>query len=317
MAVSESTLAERDLITDFATGQDRLDLTALTLRDLSLIRSGASTILFANSAQGVFSIAATGDVNVSDLMLAQSQGVYMLGDAGRNTLTGGAGSDGIFGGGGDDVIFGGGGADTLLGGGGADTFAYLQASDSSAQAYDIIRDFNSGEDRIDLSALNATSTAIVRQGAATFIFAATPTGDFQLGVTSAVQGSDLISAPGAGYLLVGDGGFNTLSGGAGADILIGGGGGDRLTGGAGADIFRYAAASDSTVAAPDFILDFQSGVDKIDLRSAHSASGNDAFGVMVVKGDTLLFVDQNRDGVADMLIALQGFTGLQSSDILF
>jgi serralysin len=40
-----------------------------------------------------------------------------------------------------------------------------------------------------------------------------------------------------------------------------------LWGGAGKDIFAFAAASDSTVKAPDKIMDFTTGVDKIDLSA--------------------------------------------------
>ncbi|MFK0312779.1 serralysin family metalloprotease [Pseudomonas sp. NPDC090233] len=68
-------------------------------------------------------------------------------------------------------------------------------------------------------------------------------------------------------LLIGNGVANVLKGGAGNDIIYGAGGGDQLWGGAGADTFVFAAVSDSTRAAPDRIMDFTSGQDKIDLSA--------------------------------------------------
>ncbi|KAF2391807.1 serralysin family metalloprotease [Pseudomonas frederiksbergensis] len=75
-------------------------------------------------------------------------------------------------------------------------------------------------------------------------------------------------------LLIGNAVANSLEGGAGNDILYGAGGGDSLWGGAGADTFVFGAASDSTMTAPDWIMDFTSGQDKIDLSGiAEFASG--------------------------------------------
>lgn len=45
---------------------------------------------------------------------------------------------------------GGGGGDKLVGGGGADTFVYHQASDSTPEAPDLLADFTTGTDKIDV-----------------------------------------------------------------------------------------------------------------------------------------------------------------------
>lgn len=66
-------------------------------------------------------------------------------------------------------------------------------------------------------------------------------------------------------VLVGNGADNDLYGGAGNDVLFGGHGADRLWGGSGSDTFVFARASDSSPNAPDWIMDFESGSDKIDL----------------------------------------------------
>ena len=64
---------------------------------------------------------------------------------------GGAGNDTLTGNEGNNRLTGGRGADTLFGGAGADTFVYQRASDSTAQKPDIIQDFQSGIDKIDLT----------------------------------------------------------------------------------------------------------------------------------------------------------------------
>ena len=54
-----------------------------------------------------------------------------------------------------DTIVGGYGADNLTGGKGNDSFVFLSAADSNAAHFDVITDFKSGSDRIDLTALGA------------------------------------------------------------------------------------------------------------------------------------------------------------------
>ncbi len=65
---------------------------------------------------------------------------------------------------------------------------------------------------------------------------------------------------------IGSTGHDTLIGNDADNRLTGGGGTDRLRGGRGADTFVYNHASDSTREAPDEIMDFTSGTDKLDLR---------------------------------------------------
>lgn len=72
----------------------------------------------------------------------------LRGCSGDDRIEGGGGSDQLFGGAGDDLLVGGGGADFLQGGEGADTFRFTSALDGS----DRIAGFQSGQDRIELSA---------------------------------------------------------------------------------------------------------------------------------------------------------------------
>lgn len=75
----------------------------------------------------------------------------IVGSRDANTLSGGAGDDIIDGKNGADIINGGLGADELTGGGGRDTFVF----DSIDTARDIITDFKTGQDKIDLSGIDA------------------------------------------------------------------------------------------------------------------------------------------------------------------
>lgn len=67
---------------------------------------------------------------------------------------GGSHDDTLMGNHANNRLKGGGGADTLSGGGGADVFVYGKASDSTAANADLITDFVSGRDRVDLTGLS-------------------------------------------------------------------------------------------------------------------------------------------------------------------
>ena len=78
----------------------------------------------------------------------------ITGNNGANVLQGLAGDDTLSGQDGTDTLDGGAGQDFLTGGGGADTFRFTAAGDS-AGAGDIITDFVSGTDKIDLTLIDA------------------------------------------------------------------------------------------------------------------------------------------------------------------
>ncbi len=88
---------------------------------------------------------------------------------------GGRFSDRLYGRRGDDVLDGGIGADALYGNLGADTltggdddlrdrFIYFRAADSTPDARDLITDFTPGEDRIEISRIDADTTQRFKQG---------------------------------------------------------------------------------------------------------------------------------------------------------
>ena len=82
----------------------------------------------------------------------------LMGGGGGDHLRGQGGKDVLEGGQGDDLINGGSGADTLRGGSGADTFEFKEHVDSimggGLGSMDIIMDFQKGQDRIDLTAMD-------------------------------------------------------------------------------------------------------------------------------------------------------------------
>jgi Ca2+-binding RTX toxin-like protein len=85
------------------------------------------------------------------------------GTAGKDLLVGSAEADSLNGGAGNDTLLGGLGHDTLAGGNGADIFRFTAPAEmgSASTACDTITDFKRGQDRIDLSQIDADSSTSV------------------------------------------------------------------------------------------------------------------------------------------------------------
>lgn len=98
----------------------------------------------------------------------------LVGDSSANALNGGAGNDTISGWGGADFIAGEAGTDLMRGGAGdgvRDTFVFYAHTDSAiGAARDVIEDFVSGIDRLDLAAIDANAAVAGDQG---FLFSGT------------------------------------------------------------------------------------------------------------------------------------------------
>jgi len=77
------------------------------------------------------------------------------GSASADYLNGTSGDDTMLGLAGDDILLGGLGQDTMTGGGDSDTFAFNLVDDSPVGLNDVITDFVSGTDVIDLSGIDA------------------------------------------------------------------------------------------------------------------------------------------------------------------
>jgi Ca2+-binding RTX toxin-like protein len=116
----------------------------------------------------------------------------LRGQNGNDVLIGGDGNDKLFGGNGDDVLFGGMGTDILNGGRGKDTFVWTDIAESRPGAgRDIIEDFTQGEDKIDVSRIDAiaggANDAFVFIGTAAFT-AAGQLRQFESGKGTIIEG---------------------------------------------------------------------------------------------------------------------------------
>ena len=98
--------------------------------------------------------------SIEDATALGSVDIALKGNWSDNTLIGNSGDNLLAGRLGDDTLIGGLGQDTLEGGWGHDTFVFNDINDSTLCAADIISDFKSGKDKIDLTGIDAnTDTA--------------------------------------------------------------------------------------------------------------------------------------------------------------
>lgn len=90
----------------------------------------------------------------NDILYGREEGNnYLNGGKGDDIIHGSNKFDVIIGGEGDDTIYGYGGKDTLVGDKGNDLFIYKSINDSLYSSPDTIMDFETGRDKIDISAL--------------------------------------------------------------------------------------------------------------------------------------------------------------------
>jgi Ca2+-binding RTX toxin-like protein len=171
------------------------------------IELGAGNDWFAD-----YATAANGGGTVNDVVYGEAGDDALYGLAGNDLLDGGSGNNLLFGGdgadtlaggiagdwmdGGDsgDFLFGGDGADTLIGGAGgdwmgggagADLFRFLATTDSSAATgYDAVGQFQTGVDRLDLSAIDANTGAAGDQAFTIGALAVGQAGRLQITTTS-------------------------------------------------------------------------------------------------------------------------------------
>jgi Ca2+-binding RTX toxin-like protein len=239
----------------------------------------------------------------------------LRGDDGNDTLAGAAGNDTADGGLGLDTLFGGGGNDSLLGGDGDDSLLGHDGLDSLTGGNG--RDTLDGGDRDDLLYGGQQDDSLI--GGA---------------------GNDSLLGSNSNDTALGGSGNDTLDGGAGLDVLTGGQGADVLIGGIGADRFVWlgnGAGGNDPLESPvspsghDRVLDFEQGVDKLDLAALRGAADLTWFdldaagagaahinGVWYAQqaGATLVFADVGGDGAADIEIELAGLIDLDHADFL-
>ncbi len=128
---------------DTITGSDNRDIVAGSGGDDTISGGKGRDILRGGSGDDTIR---GGDAR--DIIRGDSGDDTLYGDAGDDVVLGDAGEDTLYGGADDDILYGGSGNDTLTGGAGSDTFLY-----KGSAGEDIIKDFNTSEDTIDLSML--------------------------------------------------------------------------------------------------------------------------------------------------------------------
>lgn len=286
--------------------------------------------------------------NAADNILRGMGGDDTLhGNAGDDWLDGGDGNDMLYGGEGDDLLEGGAGndrldggtgADRMIGGSGDDTYYVDDAGDeifelpgggidlvwssvSMVMANEVENLILVGTGNLDGTG-NALGNKIQGNGGANLLRGG--------------AGDDWLQGWDGNDRLEGGDGNDGLEGGAGNDILIGGAGRDRLSGGAGADRFVFNSVDDSGPGwgQRDNILDFQPGIDIIDLRAidadttlagdqAFTFIGGSAFGKVAgqlrwyeANDFRIAQGDVNGDGVSDFELQITGTTSIEKSFFL-
>jgi len=269
----------------------------------------------------------------------------LMGSAGVDLLNGGGGADKIYGGAGDDWLYGyasgpatesGNPAtenDTLFGGDGDDHMFAGAGNDVMYGGNG--KGFFYGQSGNDIMYGGASFDAF-DGGTGNDAMYGGDGSDYAKGE----EGNDLLSGDAGGDLLLGNEGNDTLFGGTGNDILNGGLGVDRLYGGAQFDRFVYESTTDSMPGMRDQIMDFQRGMDKIDLMAIDAntmMAGNQAFKFMgmgaldgmagelkfvmvdmagTANDRTIVSGDVNGDGKADFQVELIGLMNLRATDFV-
>jgi hypothetical protein len=248
---------------------------------------------------------------------------FIYAGAGTDNLTGGANADAFFFAEGrynaGDVVNGGGGNDIMV----------LRGDYSGANAVHFAANAMTSIETVTL--MSASDTRFFSGGTRYSYDITTDDGNVAAGATMTFNAGGLHSdeilhfdgsaETNGNFRIFGGAGNDAIVGGHGNDLIYGGLGQDDLTGGAGADTFQYNSIAETTNAAPDHILDFTSGTDKIDLSRIDAdtnVAGDQAFtfiganafdghagelravdsglGYYNVQGDT------NGDGIADFTI---------------
>ncbi|MBL8406745.1 MAG: M10 family metallopeptidase C-terminal domain-containing protein [Candidatus Accumulibacter sp.] len=144
-----------------SSGIDEVRFAATTASTLTLFAgdTGIERVVLGTGTGAVASSTGSAALNADASALANA--ITMIGNAGANVLTGtafadriegGGGGDQLLAGSGNDTLFGGLGNDTLTGGNGEDHFV-LNTAPNAANNRDVLVDFESGTDHIQLSLL--------------------------------------------------------------------------------------------------------------------------------------------------------------------
>ncbi|MCI5049329.1 MAG: M10 family metallopeptidase C-terminal domain-containing protein, partial [Rickettsiales bacterium] len=263
-----------------------------------------------------------------DTVWANSGDDLAVGETGNDLFYGWLGDDTFYGGYGEDTLNGDDGADLLSGGQGNDLVQGGNGDDSvyGAEGDDSVNG-NDGADRVfgdegnDYVLGGNGNDTIYGYDGNDLLY-----GEADDDLLTGEDGDDYLSGGGGADGIYGHAGVDTLDGGAGADfmdagadndILKGGDGTDGLTGGSGADVFVYTNTSESVLWSGDWIYDFVSGTDMLDLSAittgvsiigsnAFSAASSPELRYYSVGSNTVNHLDVDGNGTADFEIVMVG-----------
>lgn len=319
-------------------------------RDLTigLLDLGGATI---NGTAGADTVDAT--TTIAGRARPGAEGDLIRGAAGNDLLSGLGGADTLDGGGGDDTLVGGAGDDVFIvgtaldrveeaAGGGTDTVRAAISWTLGAEVEALVLTgmagiTGTGNGAANLILGNGGANRLAGLGGADTLDGGAGSDTASYAASAAPVAVSLGSGIGRGgdaegdrlsgiEALIGSVGADSLGGDGGANTLNGGLGGDTLEGGAGTDRFVYDNAAHSRPATADLILDFQAGVDRIDLGGLDANSlvaGDQALGFagqtaavvafslswFETAGTTVVQADINGDAIANFRLVLSG-TGL-------
>ena len=278
-----------DRVLDFNIFEDTIDLssTGLAYSDIMISdTAGGAMVLYDNGSDpdiGLIMLngVSAGDLSAVNFVTLPGAVATVEGSAGDDNLEGTLAREIIRGLEGNDTLNGFGGDDTLEGGAGNDRFLVDGAGDVVSELA------GGGYDRI-MSSVNYVLSDHVEAG--------NLTGAADLSMTAAATGS----------WIQGNSGNNTLTGNSAGDRLNGGAGNDTLNGAAGNDILEGGSGNDDFVFAigdgVDRILDFEIGMDEIDLAGTALAYGD----LSISDGSGYALVEYGSD-----LIRVDGVTAAQ------
>ena len=282
--------------------------------------------------------------NGNDYLVGGIQGDAIGGGGGNDTIAGLLGNDTLFGNAGNDVLLGGDGLDQLEGGAGNDLLFGGAGDDLlRGDVIDVVGNDTllgeDGNDWLDAGAGNdwldgGVGNDTLYGGLGADVLRGGGGDDILFGDVYSDRNTEISVNPRDTTTLYED----VLLGGAGNDTLVGGYGADLMDGGTGADVFSIRNLNESTLAAPDVIINFNGAVvaqqalqglasyatvgaegDRIDLSEIDAITGtteNDAFTFVGAAGFTaagqlryqasgavtLIEGDVNGDRVADFRI---------------
>ena len=259
-----------------------------------------------------------------------------IGSNHSDDLVGNALANVLSGQGGNDRLVGSAGGDTLHGGAGIDTVDY-SASAKAVSASLLLGMGQGGDAQGDTffeveNLIGSIKNDYLQGNAGMNVLSGGEGADVLMGL----NGKDTLIGGDGNDSLFGGNAADTLAGGEGDDLIVGGEGRDEMSGNAGIDTFDFNSIADSgaTFATRDVILDYEHGVDIIDLvgidadfvtmgNQAFTFIGTSAFSgalgelrVRYVNGDT--YVDGNVSGnaSADFSIRIGGIHALTAADFI-